>query len=54
MGLNYHFKKAGKIIARLSLGDLITLEKICREIQAAENALISKGGKKTGKMPGAV
>jgi len=42
MGLNYNFKKAGKIISQLSPDDLITLEKICREIQAAENALIRK------------
>jgi hypothetical protein len=43
MGLNYNFKKAAKIIVQLSLDDLIALEKICREIQAAENALNRKG-----------
>ena len=42
MGVNYNFKKAEKIISELSPDDLITLEKICREIQAAENALIRK------------
>ena len=42
MGLNYNFKKAKKIIAQLSPDELIILEKICREIQTAENALIRK------------
>jgi hypothetical protein len=42
MGLNYSFKKAGKIINQLSPGDLITVEKICQEIQAAEDALNRK------------
>lgn len=42
MGLNYNFNKAGKIISQLSPDELETLENICHEIQAAENALIKK------------